>query len=93
MFTVKRISTEPSQPIQIVAHDGDRVSGLYFFPAGSSDGPTVHQTSEAVTAAIMSDPGLVGHFDCDPAWPVVAAKGPVVAEDGVDATDGRRAKK
>lgn len=77
MFTLKRTTTEPGSPIEIMVDqpqdgDGGFTGGGHFrfYPAGSDEGPDTAQVSDLAAKAIMDDPEVAKHFSCTPPWPV-----------------------
>ena len=76
MFTLTRISTTPATPLRIVVSQpeggdaGLHVGGSFYFqPAGDAHGDDRASLSEFAARAILGDPGLAGHFLCDPPLP------------------------
>lgn len=74
VHTLKRITKAPGTALKIqVDHrrdeDGQDAGlmggGLFHFAPAGEDGDT-HQMSDHAAQAIMGDPGLAKHFDCQP---------------------------
>lgn len=96
MVTVKRVTTDGAM-IQIAASDpaGQTPAQVfYFFPAGSSDGPTSNLVPDWAADAIMTDPAIAHHFECTPPRPAAVGVVDVDAHDaGPVATTDKKAKK